>query len=191
MTWLNRSRACGLAASLVALTASPAATAQVGSPTVTAGARGTFGGLLLGGEVVMLVGAAAGVRPGWLYAVGGGAGAIGGAVAGWHLDDAGHAPLSMTLLVSGILLAVPTTISVLSATSYRAPAVGNHEGVIATYAPPVRHRPTLSFAEYSRDSLALGVPAVEISQVYSKKERVIHKVPKTTQVLVPIFRMTF
>ena len=193
----------------------PAAHAQERDPSlpIEPGARGTMGGLFLGAEVVMLTEAIVGVQPVWAYAVGGGAGALGGAIAGYASDQAGGTSLSMGFVVAAIALAVPTTIAVLSATSYRAEPTAesltlglrqphreptlvlmgfSHSGGTR---PPfdlhVSRSPTSFLAEYHQQSLAIGVPDVKVSQVYSKLERSTQRVPHATQVLVPLFRMSF
>jgi hypothetical protein len=84
------------------------------SPT----AKGTIGGALLGAESVMLVEAAAGTKPAWAYAVGGGLGAAGGAVGGYFTEKGSSAKLPIYLLVGGMALAIPTTVAVLSTTAY-------------------------------------------------------------------------
>jgi hypothetical protein len=80
--------------------------------------KGVVGGALLGGEAVMLTEAAAGVKQGWAYGLGGGLGAVAGGVGGFFAEDGGDAKLSMYLLVGGMALAIPTTVAVLSATAY-------------------------------------------------------------------------
>ncbi|MGC4066886.1 MAG: hypothetical protein QM784_20065 [Polyangiaceae bacterium] len=86
--------------------------------------KGIVGGTLLGAEVVLLTEAAFDVSPDWLYYVGGGAGAIGGGIAGYYLEGSGglSAKGNMYLLAAGMLLAIPTTVAVLSATAYEQPA---------------------------------------------------------------------
>jgi hypothetical protein len=71
---------------------------------------------------VLLVEAAAGVQEPWLYVGGGVLGAAGGAIGGWYVDENSSARVSMLLLAGGLTLAIPTTVAVLSATSYEPPA---------------------------------------------------------------------
>jgi hypothetical protein len=162
----------------------------------------------------MLVEAAAGVRPTWAYAVGGGAGAIGGAIVGFASDEAGNAQLSMGLMVGALVLAVPTTLAVLGATTYRAPAIGDGSALGTGSGAPrsfgngpqftshrlpaghpfalhVRRSPTSFLVDYHQQSLAIGVPDVKVSQVYSRLEWTAQRVPDATQVLVPLFKMSF
>ena len=86
--------------------------------TTSATGKGVVGGALLGGEAVLLVEAAADVKQGWAYGLGGGLGAVAGGVGGWFAEDKGSAQLSMYLLVGGMALAIPTAVAVLSATAY-------------------------------------------------------------------------
>src|SRR5690606_10888474 len=49
--------------------------------------KGTIGGAMLGAEAVMITESALRLRPGWLYLVGGAAGALGGGYLGHELSD--------------------------------------------------------------------------------------------------------
>lgn len=97
---------------------------QTAAPSFTSPAgKGIIGGALLGAESVMLVEAAAGTKPAWAYAVGGGLGAIGGGVGGFFAQQIGSgqgkdAEVSLYLLVGGFALVLPTTVAVLSAAAY-------------------------------------------------------------------------
>lgn len=101
-----------------ALLAPSVASADEVSPT----GKGITGGALLGGEVVMLTEAAAGVKPAWAYAVGGLVGAAGGGVGGYFAEQNGSAKLSLYLLAGGMAFVIPTTVAVLSTTAYTPPA---------------------------------------------------------------------
>ncbi len=100
------------------LLAPSVASADEVSPT----GKGITGGALLGGEVVMLTEAAAGVKPAWAYAVGGIVGAAGGGVGGYFAEQNGSAKLSLYLLAGGMAFVIPTTVAVLSTTAYTPPA---------------------------------------------------------------------
>jgi hypothetical protein len=103
----------------VALTHAAQAADSAVEPTPTSPTgKGTVGGALLGAEAVMLVEAAADVKQGWAYALGGGLGAVAGGVGGFFAEDSGDAKLSLYLLVGGMALVIPTTVAVLSATAY-------------------------------------------------------------------------
>jgi hypothetical protein len=94
----------------------PAYAEEKTEPSATG--KGLVGGALLGAEAVMLVEAAAGVRPPWAYAVGGGLGAVAGGIGGHFAEDASEPKLAIYLLAGGMALIIPTTVAVLSATSY-------------------------------------------------------------------------
>lgn len=80
--------------------------------------KGIVGGTLLGAEIVLLTEAAIDVSPDWLYYVGGAAGAVGGGIAGYYLEDSLSSQGNMFMLAGGMLLVIPTTVAVLSATAY-------------------------------------------------------------------------
>ena len=107
-----------LALGAAAFAATPDAAAQEVSPT----GKGITGGALLGAEAVMLVEAALDVKPAWAYLVGGAVGGIGGGVGGYFVEQGSDAKPSLLLLAGGLVLAIPTTVAVLSVTSYDPPA---------------------------------------------------------------------
>ncbi len=114
----RRARAIAAAAVAAALTSPVDALAQEASPS----GKAIAGGALLGAEAVMLTEAAFGVEPAWAYLVGGGVGAGAGVVGGIFLEKSIDARTSMLILAGGMVLAVPTTVAVLSATAYNPPA---------------------------------------------------------------------
>lgn len=119
MSGFARRFSAGMVLTVGLALANGAQAADTSAPTSTAPtAKGTIGGALLGAEAVMLVEAAADVKQGWAYALGGGLGAVAGGVGGWFAEDKGSARLSLYLLVGGMALAIPTTVAVLSATAY-------------------------------------------------------------------------
>lgn len=86
--------------------------------------KGIVGCALLGGETVMLIESAIGVRRGWAYILGGVLGAGAGAAGGYFLEQAAEGDTALTgvavgSLVLGLGLAIPTTIAMLNATAYR------------------------------------------------------------------------
>jgi hypothetical protein len=94
------------------------AAAQEASPT----GKGVVGGALLGGELVLAIEAAFKVQSTWAYIGGGVAGAAAGGVGGYFVEKEGSARTTMIMLAAGLTLAIPTTVAVLSATSYEPPA---------------------------------------------------------------------
>jgi hypothetical protein len=98
------------------------ARADVGRANASGLAKGTIGGALLGAELVLAVEAAADVQSPWAYLGGGLAGAAAGGVGGYFIEQKASPRVSMILLASGLTLAIPTTVAVLSATAYEPPA---------------------------------------------------------------------
>jgi hypothetical protein len=88
---------------------------------VSGAGKGVVGGGLLGGEIVLLGEAIAGVKPAWAYIVGGLIGAGGGATAGHFIEKGGDPKVSAYMLAGGVVLLIPTTVAVLQATSYTPP----------------------------------------------------------------------
>jgi hypothetical protein len=172
--------------------------AETGKEAAKSGAKGTVGLALLGAETVIAVEAAVGLDKAWMYGVGGGLGAIGGGVGGYFIDKAGNAQVSMSLLVGGLVFAVPTTIALLSATAYKPP----HNPEVdagATAAQRAEDRmhlarlaPVPSVVDVNEDGkVQLKMPAVGISPVFSQKSRQIYALPHATSVRVPVFHLTF
>lgn len=177
--------------------------------------KGITGGALLGGETVMLVEAAASVKPAWAYAVGGILGAAGGGVGGYFAEQGGDAKLSIYLLVGGMALALPTTVAVLSASAYEPTnymedhpptdePVAEPAQPSATPSPkptsravdhraPVAKARTVSPALFGvgQGALTLSVPAVEVRQVYTRTEVATFGVKQQTQVDVPVLNVVF
>ena len=107
-----------LAATLTPVAANATSNVTETPPT----GKGVVGGALLGAEVVMVTEAAFKVKPAWAYIVGGVAGAAGGGVGGYFLEQNGDARGPMLLLAGGMAFAIPTTVAVLSATNYEPPS---------------------------------------------------------------------
>ena len=104
-----------------AIVASPGVARADDFTPVSATGKGIAGGALLGGETVMLVEAAFGAKPAWAYIVGGLAGAAGGGVGGYFVEQGATAKPSLYLLAGGMALIIPTTVAVLSASAYEPP----------------------------------------------------------------------
>jgi hypothetical protein len=115
-SWLAR---WGAAAGM--LTAVMTQSAPSRAEEIPATGKGIAGGALLGGELVMLVEAAVGVKSGWLYVVGGIVGAGGGAYGGYVVEQEAESQVSVYMLAGGMALVIPTIVAVLQATSYKAP----------------------------------------------------------------------
>lgn len=193
--WLRTAVLCACIASTFS---TRSAQAEVGKEAAESGVKGTVGGALLGAEAVIAVEAAFGVQKAWLYAVGGGLGAVGGGVGGYFVDQAGNAQVSMSLLVGGLVFAVPTTIALLSTTSYKPtqnPEVDSGVSEAARRADAVylaRLQPVPSVLDVNeKGKLKLRVPAVAIGPVWSREMREVYSLPAATQVRVPVFHLTF
>jgi hypothetical protein len=120
---MQLSRTVLFAAPLVAATLlAPARASAVGRNSASGVAKGTVGGALLGGELVLAIEAALDVQSPWAYLGGGIAGAAAGGVGGYFVEQNASPRVSMLLLAGGLTLAIPTTVAVLSATAYEPPA---------------------------------------------------------------------
>jgi hypothetical protein len=119
MTRARTSFACALlSVSFLVMTTRPARADTVDvSPT----AKGIVGGALLGAEAVTATEAALRLKPAWAYLVGGGAGAAAGGVGGYFLERHATSKTNMLVLAAGMLLVIPTTVAILSATAYEPP----------------------------------------------------------------------
>lgn len=113
-------KALGALTVALVLLSAPEAKA-VGEPEASPTGKGITGGALLGGEIVMMTEAALGVRPAWAYIVGGVAGAAGGGVGGFFIEDSAAPRISFIMLTAGMALAIPTSIAIMAATAYEPP----------------------------------------------------------------------
>jgi hypothetical protein len=109
----------GIAAGTAAMLMTQAAPSL--AEEVPATGKGIVGGALLGGEVVMLVEAAFGVKSGWVYVLSGVLGAGAGGFGGWQIEQNADSKVSVYMLAGGMALVIPTTVAVLQATSYSPP----------------------------------------------------------------------
>lgn len=205
-----------------ALTAFSVAPAfAVGDDEAGATGKGIAGGALLGAELVLAVEAAADVEPTWWYYVGGAAGAIAGGVGGYFVEQEAHPRVSMLMLAGGLVLAIPTTVAVLSAAAYEPPAdylqdrPPSDEPVADPPQPEVvppaepaassrrerKKRPArseLRFAltppallDIAPNRIALAIPAVEVRDLFTPAERFVFGVKQGTEVRVPVLAVTF
>jgi hypothetical protein len=115
-------RSAAVAAALAGLTLGTVMTAHAPdarADEVSPSGKGIVGGALLGGEVVTIVEAIAGVRSTAAYLVGGGLGAVGGGVGGYFIEQGssdGRVPVYM--LAGGLALIIPAVVLTLNATRY-------------------------------------------------------------------------
>jgi hypothetical protein len=127
-------RGAAVAATVFAAAVTSSADARASGPVQTWG-KGTAGGALLGGEVIVIPLGAAGVNRGWPYFVFGGLGMVGGAIGGYFVDkqfavqtnamgvvtSGGPAEPSIFMLAGGLALVIPALVVSLNATAYRPP----------------------------------------------------------------------
>lgn len=183
--------------------------------------KGIVGGGLLGAEVVTMVEAIAGARPGWAYAVGAIVGAGGGAVGGYFVEQNspdGKAPMYM--LAGGLALIIPAVVLTLNATRYM-PEEGTSEdaaptgpaaepgvpgGGVGGLAPasaapppqapagPITPAPAAapqSMLDFSPAALRIGVPAPEVRPVFTMAEQRQYGMQAGTEVRLPVVRVAF
>lgn len=184
--------------------------ASASGDEVSATGKGITGGALLGAEVVMLTEAAAKTRPAWAYFVGGVAGAAGGGVGGYFAEQQGTPQLSLYLLVGGMALAIPTTVAVLTVTSrdatveYTEDAGPTDEPVaeppqpretVTPAAPATSRAPQpvapIGFVGLDRRRLTLSVPAVEVRDLYTRRQVFELGVKQGTEWRIPVFSARF
>lgn len=139
-------------------------------------AKGIAGGALAGSEVVMLTEAALGVQPGWLYIVGGVAGAGGGGVAGYYIGGSSSPKPPSFLLAGGIALVIPTLIGVATATSFE---------------PPDNYRQERSPDDDAPAEARLELPSVEVARTFSDAEIHMFRVTQATELHLSILRGVF
>jgi len=205
-----------VAAAIALVSQTSPARADDVSPT----GKGIVGGGLLGGEVVMLVEAAVGVKSGWAYLIGGVVGVGGGAVGGWQVEKNGSPKTSLYMLAGGMALVIPTTVAVLQATSYKAPEEYTEDRP-ATGAPvpepprpaappgaaPAPQGPSTLYLHYhwqpalvklpaglvdlDEGAFKVAVPAMEVRPVYALDELQKYGLEQKHELRVPVFSATF
>ncbi|HLV68566.1 MAG TPA: hypothetical protein VKY73_22270 [Polyangiaceae bacterium] len=141
--------------------------------------KGIAGGALLGAELVLAIEAAFDVEPTWAYVVGGLVGAGGGAVGGYFVEEEADPRIPMFMLAGGMALAIPTMVAVLSATAYEAP-----EGPVGSGSSP-------ALVGVDAERVSLGVPALELRDVYSRFEVAAYGAQQATEVRVPVLNVLF
>lgn len=181
---MNRSPVLSVSLVTAAMLLSSVRTASA-DEIVTATGKGIAGGALLGAEVVVLAESALGVRSPWAHVAGAGAGAIGGGIGGYFLEqsvDDGRIPLS--LLAGGFVLLIPTVVLSLNATSYAA-----SDAPVETQpsAPP----PPPAVVGFARGELRAGMPIPSVSNVFSAADRRQYGMQQQTQVQVPVLHVSF
>ena len=147
--------------------------------------KGMIGGGMLGAEIVMLTESALRLRPGWMYLLGGAAGAAGGAYLGYELcDDSTNRPPAF-LLAGGIALIIPTIMGVLTATQYEpsGPLQREADDAIETKAA---EKP----AEEKTDA-HLDLPGLGLAQTFSREDLARFRVRQVTELHLTFLRGVF
>lgn len=139
-------------------------------------AKGVTGGAMLGAEVVLITEAAIGVKPRWLYLLGGAVGGLGGGWAGYHIGGSSSPKPPSFLLAGGIALVIPTLIGVVSATQFQ---------------PPDTYRPEPSPEQDAPMDARLELPSVEVARTFSDEEVHDFHLPRTTAVHLSLLRGVF
>ncbi len=199
MTWLRAQQTRKtLVGALVACTVvvSQTAAADVGKERVDPVAKGTVGLALLGAETVIAVQAIAKVKPWWAYVLGGGIGAVAGGVGGYFIDTKVDKPaVSMGLLVGGLVMAVPTTIAALSATTYKPPKNPEVDQTAEQRAfekwQATRFASIPSAFEIGEEGFRLGFPAMSIVPVYSQETAQMFALKNAASFRVPVLSVAF
>jgi hypothetical protein len=188
----------------------------VGQDESSGTAKGTIGGTLLGAELVLAVEAAFDVGPTWAYIAGGLGGALGGGIAGYYIEQSASPRVSMLMLASGLTLAIPTTVAVLSATAYEPPAnyVEDSPPPDEPVADPPQTEPQLqpqpetsvaprrhhsarlrltppALLDIDPERVALAIPAVALYDVYTPAELFVFGAKQATEVRVPVLSVAF
>lgn len=159
--------------------------------------KATVGGALLGAELAIAIEAAIDVDPWWWYAIGGGVGAVGGGVGGYFIDKADNPEVSMSLLVGGLVLAVPATLAMVNARTFKPEENPVIDGETAAQRAEDRiyltaYRPIPSLVDVRDEGkVSLRMPAVSVSPVFSAEARQMYSLPDATAVRVPVFHLSF
>ena len=184
--------------------------AQEASPT----GKGVIGGALLGAELVLAVEAAFDVQSTWAYVGGGLAGGVAGGIGGYFVERDSSARAPMLMLAAGMAFAIPTTVAVLSATSYEPPASyvqdqpPPSDEPIADPPRPVGIPPQSSrkpdhgrahaqpaqppaLVDFEPRRITLSVPSISLHDVFTREEVATLGVRQATELRVPVVNVLF
>lgn len=177
---------------------------QADTVDVSPTGKGIVGGALLGAEAVTVTEAALNVKPAWAYLVGGGAGAAAGGVGGYFLEKHANSKTNMLVLATGMLFVIPTAVAILSATAYEPPKNytedrGPTDEPLAE--PPAADQPQLvapsarnhvpSLVGVSQSRVSWSIPALEIRDMYTPRERLQYGMKQRTEVRLPVLSVLF
>ncbi|MBN2801628.1 MAG: hypothetical protein JXR91_00895 [Deltaproteobacteria bacterium] len=111
----------------IIISASSTVFAQTPTQKVEAKGVGVSGGVLLGGEIVLAIEAAAKVKPLWAWLVFPAVGAAGGGVGGYFVEKSSTGG-AIAMLVTGMVALIPTAIAVSASHRYNPENEGAVEG---------------------------------------------------------------
>jgi hypothetical protein len=205
--WIGRIAAAAVAGGMLLASAPALAQEEADDGKVSPTGKGIAGGILLGAEVVMIPIAIAGVDDWWPYVVFGAVGAGGGAVGGYFVETVDQPEPALYMLAGGMALVIPTLVAVLNATAYEpGDDEDEEEDEIPSEGGPTpsvegtgevqgkAHHPHIPMAVIGIDAkgrVRPGIPAVEISSIYTPEEVSKYGVEPGTQVQFPVVRTTF
>ncbi len=148
-------------------------------PIVTTSGKGIVGGALLGAETVVLVESVLGVHSSWAHFGGAVGGAIGGGVGGYFIEQiATDGRIPLTMLAGGLVLAIPTVVISLNATSYRA-------------VEPPGEAPPPAVVGLRDGTFRAGLPVPNVSNVFSPSELRQYGMAQRAQVQLPLLHVRF
>ncbi len=189
--------------------------ARAVEPDSSSKGKGVVGGGLLGAELFVGAESLLGVQSAWVYGAGALAGSLGGGFGGYYLERSVTQQTSMLVLTAGMLLVIPSTVMVMSATAYHSPRettedLGPLGAPPAETAPPdstdpqqprpEAHRssptgqptrPAASVVALSPSGLYLGLPAVAIRNVWNQEEESEGAVGGGTAFEIELFHWVF
>lgn len=177
---------------------------QAVAEPVSATGKGIVGGALLGAEVTIIGEAIAGVEQPWLFAVGGALGAAAGGTAGYFIESDAHPRVSVSMLMGGMALSIPTLVVYLDATRHRLPAPSRERtvpGEPEPNPPDPEAGPRLTMPSLPLDSnpvvqLAYGrlewnFPDVSVGEVFTRVEQAQYALPRVREVQFPLLTGRF
>jgi len=204
-TSLSMTLTAGALGALVFLSSEDASAQAVPVTPVSPDAKGTVGGALLGGEIVITVIGAAGVRAWWPYLVFGGLGSVAGGVGGWALETdpaalgTRSAELSVGLLAGGLVLLIPSIVVMVNALSQPPPEViqQQQDKVDPSKKEPEKKQsrtrlfPGGAMLGVVKGQAMPGIPAMQVGPLHTPKQMQTFGVDQGVEVKVPVFETRF
>lgn len=176
--------------------------AEAADEPVTSTGKGIVGGALLGGEISTFTLGIIGVEEGWPYFAVGAAGAIGGGIGGFYIEDSGvDAEVPVYMLAGGMALLIPAVVVGLNATRYRPGDEGTDDDMTPAGAPPGSIQggmtlgqaapPPLSLVDVREGDLSVGMPLISVVPAYTTRELTTYGVEQHAEVRLPLLAASF